>query len=956
MARLIIISKDKKETRNIDKSPYTIGSSSQSDFQLPYIPFSLCKIIKVGTDYWLYNNNPTGLVVNGVVMFDKTILKDRDIIEFIPPNRGKFDKLTIIFEKASPKNAITPGTEKSKDQQETADSGKKPVFVERRRRFRMYSTKPILYLIAVWLIVIVIFTFIYLYLKKQLKEVEDVEYARLVNLKNSDINYDELIKQINIYIARYPDSPHVQEIKRLQEECFKIKQDMLIDTEKFEGFENKLSVKSEISDLEDILNDGYKTLLTIKTPAIKTKFRSRLRELENIIERYYQREIDSISQECSRLIAQNKFQEARNLILEKMKTSKGSKKLRKKLKQELNELNSQVSKKYEHILSLGKPFEARQEYKEAIEIYERYLNLFSGFEHQEILKKYISKLKKIAKESSKAKDKKQGLPKIDAETKKFETYEIEIKNLVAKYKFEEAHNKLTDLENVIRNSSEYSTYSLTLAKRIEKWNYFVQNIKAVFKRLIDTINNSKLALNGNLLDLSGEQDIKIIKADSNEFTFTSNDGKQASKQWNEIKPINFSKILSKSANYLDEKIAISIFLYFTGNIMESYKSLYEIYTKASTEKYKIDEVLGFLRNVPQEEAEFYYLNGLWLTNIEYLCQNIPQIKDIKAYEEINTYLNTLSKKLSTESYKRLVECAKKEFSNLHQKIVKELEKSVDFNRYKLLEALKVELNKRREEALKLIRDEKFYVYDPQKNDHGEKAQPTIDKAVKLVEEIWNNPLQYIPKVNASINELVYILEDVRRKLNEWSEADSIKTQQWFEYLKEPEKIFNIRTFALNEAEKKLLEYNRQVALENDRINTSMDEDERKMVSLVNNYREVMGLKLLRINEKLVQSARKHSQTMKDTNTFSHEEPFEKTKTPGDRARIEGYEGFVAENIAKQESIGSRGEIVPKLVFKSWCGSSAHHRAILSDFAEDIGCGRVSEYWTLLVGSEAKKKQ
>ncbi len=150
--------------------------------------------------------------------------------------------------------------------------------------------------------------------------------------------------------------------------------------------------------------------------------------------------------------------------------------------------------------------------------------------------------------------------------------------------------------------------------------------------------------------------------------------------------------------------------------------------------------------------------------------------------------------------------------------------------------------------------------------------------------------------------------------------------------------------------------------ENERRKTVADDAERKQVEVTNEYRIMFGRRAVLIADKLVLSARAHSDDMSRGGFFDHfnqrllnMKPGEKvpkqacgcssdalipgcTHGPDARIRAQGYE-FVAcsENI--EEGSGD-----PESAHKGWIHSSGHHRNILHTAWKEMGTGRVGKYW------------
>ena len=109
---------------------------------------------------------------------------------------------------------------------------------------------------------------------------------------------------------------------------------------------------------------------------------------------------------------------------------------------------------------------------------------------------------------------------------------------------------------------------------------------------------------------------------------------------------------------------------------------------------------------------------------------------------------------------------------------------------------------------------------------------------------------------------------------------------------------------------------------------------------LNRLRYLLGLPLLRIDERLGRAARDHSTDMQTLGFFAHESPVEGKRTPGDRAARAGTSGG-AENIAQGHDTGA-GAI------RGWWYSPGHHRNMLGNHTR-TGLGRCQQVWTQMFG-------
>lgn len=110
--------------------------------------------------------------------------------------------------------------------------------------------------------------------------------------------------------------------------------------------------------------------------------------------------------------------------------------------------------------------------------------------------------------------------------------------------------------------------------------------------------------------------------------------------------------------------------------------------------------------------------------------------------------------------------------------------------------------------------------------------------------------------------------------------------------------------------------------------------------VTNLYRMLMGKAPLKLNPKLCDAAREHSQDMVEKDFFDHMSPIPGKRTPGDRARLHGASAG-GENI-------HMGSDTPDGAFWSWFLSLGHHKNMLADYAE-IGVGNYVKHWTQMFG-------
>ncbi|KAK9701072.1 hypothetical protein K7432_011895 [Basidiobolus ranarum] len=115
-------------------------------------------------------------------------------------------------------------------------------------------------------------------------------------------------------------------------------------------------------------------------------------------------------------------------------------------------------------------------------------------------------------------------------------------------------------------------------------------------------------------------------------------------------------------------------------------------------------------------------------------------------------------------------------------------------------------------------------------------------------------------------------------------------------------------------------------------------DLQKMLSLVNKQRQRNGSKPLKLDNRLVQAAQKHTDYQARVNQMTHDEPGRPLST---RVSATGYKWrAIGENVAK-------GYTSIESVVVGWMNSAGHRRNILNPQYTSFGSGHVAKgnYWT-----------
>ncbi len=138
----------------------------------------------------------------------------------------------------------------------------------------------------------------------------------------------------------------------------------------------------------------------------------------------------------------------------------------------------------------------------------------------------------------------------------------------------------------------------------------------------------------------------------------------------------------------------------------------------------------------------------------------------------------------------------------------------------------------------------------------------------------------------------------------------------------------------------LSERDRSTLTANEVLRPVIDAEEFAGTTALQRTRFLLGLPLLRLDEKLSAAARDHSTDMVSLGFFAHESPVAGKRSPGDRAANFGTSGG-AENIANGQGAGA-GAI------RAWWYSPGHHRNMLGDHGR-TGLGRHEQTWTQMFG-------
>ena len=277
-------------------------------------------------------------------------------------------------------------------------------------------------------------------------------------------------------------------------------------------------------------------------------------------------------------------------------------------------------------------------------------------------------------------------------------------------------------------------------------------------------------------------------------------------------------------------------------------------------------------------------------------------------------------------------------------LIDEIANSKSFKGSKYKTKLFSALKQRRAAALQLIYDASAYPYP----NPGKKNQKNVEMLVDRVREVWERPFDLISAWDPKLKEELQVMTEVDEVLVRLDpdyrpDLDVLK--------KRINKSIDMPGFTPDSSSASGRTYSLKVMAFNESLDTTATEQEKDNTRAVNEYRMMMGLLAVKIEERLLRGARGHSKHMREKRYFAHNVPPPHAngtnRTPGIRAKVQGYGGGVGENIAMGPSTG-RG------AFWAWFGSSGHHRNMLGQRWTEMGCGRSRNYFTQLFGAAGGK--
>ncbi|MCA8962960.1 MAG: CAP domain-containing protein, partial [Planctomycetes bacterium] len=252
--------------------------------------------------------------------------------------------------------------------------------------------------------------------------------------------------------------------------------------------------------------------------------------------------------------------------------------------------------------------------------------------------------------------------------------------------------------------------------------------------------------------------------------------------------------------------------------------------------------------------------------------------------------------------------------------VTSIEKSIG-PAFTTLRAMREELQRRRDAATKVIFDPTIYLPEDHE-DWGKgdvvNGQRQVDELVGRVRELWDDR-RYDVALSANIDRLrsfvAWLESEAAPALEQTLTGDSILLA---DLLNNPGPRVELREFALDTTGVEQREFDRQASEYNRAFrHDDVPEQDRLHVIFMNDHRAMMGVARCVIDVRLCRATRKHSRACDKAGRIWHAGGGD--GDPNSRARDEGFEAGVGENVA----IGYGN---PKDIWtRGWYRASDHHR-------------------------------
>ncbi|MHC4958587.1 MAG: FHA domain-containing protein [Planctomycetota bacterium] len=400
--------------------------------------------------------------------------------------------------------------------------------------------------------------------------------------------------------------------------------------------------------------------------------------------------------------------------------------------------------------------------------------------------------------------------------------------------------------------------------------------------------------------------------------------------WEDFSAKAFVRLFRAAGFEKPPRLAVAIF-FDEADLPKEAGRAYVAYFRSEQGPTTLTRILARRRGIPPPKAGFQLFRGQLVTAEEQAGILLGEQIDKLSKQAVS--LNERRRKEAWDELEKLGEPALEALvaavAARRTNAVADLKASKAFTPRRFAARYGKELEKRRKHALAFILDAKAYPY-PNKS---AEAQKEAEKRVDAVRELYEKPFGPLLKASEEAQALDTEVSSLDAYL---ARLDPLSEPMHEQVVEEIEKGLNMREVAIDDRDNRRIDYNLSIEKYNVGVKTTADSEERANVKAVNAYRWMMGLHAVKIDERLVRAARKHSIEMQQLKYFAHDSPTPHLRTPSMRAKREGYPSGAAENIA-------RGPASGVAAFWAWFRSSGHHRNMLLGHTE-LGCGAAGHHW------------
>ncbi len=422
----------------------------------------------------------------------------------------------------------------------------------------------------------------------------------------------------------------------------------------------------------------------------------------------------------------------------------------------------------------------------------------------------------------------------------------------------------------------------------------------------------------------------VVAADASGIR-ASKAGAELACTWSALPPKSFVRLFRLAG--LEEPPRLAVALFFDGEDQpKEAEAAYAAFFKSGQDPALLTRVLARRRGIPEPPEGFRLFRGRLVT--------VAEEKSILEREEIEKLAKQARSTVAArrvEAFDALermgapaAEALALALKERRAAVADALAQEKAFSPSRFASVLGAELRAAREAALEFILSADRYPYPAT----SEEPQKEAERLVGVVRAICEEPY---PRLLAKSDDAVALDAELKELDGRLARADPLAEPLYEATVERIQKAIHGARIPLDDRDRKRLEYNDLVAKYNREVTTSADDEERSNVEAVNEYRSLMGLEALKIDERLVRGARKHSIEMRQRDYFAHDSPTAHLRTPNHRAQREGYGGGVWENIALGAPDG-------RAAFWQWYRSSGHHRNMLQPGHAEMGCGSEKHHW------------